>query len=50
MPNEDFSALSPKARQICSKIPNDIKAVTFLGRNVNSNDGVNEHNTFFIKP
>lgn len=50
MTKEEFSALSPEVSQIWSKIPNDTKAVILRSRNVNSNDGVNNHNKTVYKP
>ena len=50
MLKEDFSALSPEVRQIWSKIPNDMKAVIFRSRTVNSNDCVNNHSKMLMKP
>ena len=49
-PKEYFSALSSEVRQICSKIPNDMKAVMLRSRTGNSNECVNNHSKMFIKP
>ena len=48
MTKEYFSTLSPKVRQIWSKIPNNMKAVTLRSRTGNSNDGVSNHGIFLL--
>ena len=46
---EEFSALSPEARRIWSKIPPDMRAIILQSRAGSSNDGANNHINFFIK-
>ena len=42
-PKEDCRSLSPEARKMLSKIPNEIKVVILRSRTGNINEGVNKH-------
>ena len=43
-PNEDCNSLSPKVRDIWSKIPHDIKTVLLRGRNGSLSERINKYN------
>ena len=44
LPSEDYSLLTPDSKELCRKLPSDMKSITLKGRNPKTSSNVNSHN------